>query len=137
MPLYDRVADLPLKIEGYALRALSRTVSSGFERISTIFELFGAGETGEGEDVTYSAEAQVAQQAAGPVLELAGDWTFGSFCEHLGSLDTFPGYEPEMPVYRPSRRWGFESAALALALLQAGTTLHELLGREPEPVTFV
>ena len=63
MPLYDRVADLPLKIEGYALNGLSKTVSSGFERVSTIYELFGAGETGEGEDVTYSAEAQVAQLA--------------------------------------------------------------------------
>jgi L-alanine-DL-glutamate epimerase-like enolase superfamily enzyme len=137
MPLYDRVADLPLKIEGYALRALSRTVSSGFERVSTIYELFGAGETGEGEDVTYSAEAQVAQQAAGPVLELAGEWTFGSFSDHIGTLDTFPGFEPEMPVYRTYRRWGLESAALDLALLQAGTSLHELLGRTPQPVTFV
>src|SRR3954469_7616551 len=137
MPLYDRVADLPLKIEGYALRALSRTVSSGFERISTIFELFGAGETGEGEDVTYSAEAQVAQQAAGPVLDLAGEWTFGSFSEHLGGLDTFPGYEPEMPVYRTYRRWGLESAALDLALLQARTSLHKVLGRDPQPITFV
>ena len=27
MPLYDRVADLPLKIEGYALNGLSKTVS--------------------------------------------------------------------------------------------------------------
>src|SRR3954468_2964459 len=136
MPLYDRVADLPLKIEGYVLRALSRTVSSGFERVSTIYELFGAGETGEGEDVTYSAEAQVAQQAAGPVLELAGEWTFGSFSEHLGAVDPFPGFEPEMHVYRTYRRWGLESAALDLALRQAGTPPHERLGREPEPITF-
>jgi hypothetical protein len=137
MPLYDRVADLPLKIEGYTLRGLSRTVSSGFERVSTIYELFGAGEAGEGEDVTYSAEAQVAQQAAGPVLELAGEWTFGTFSEHLGALDTFPGFEPEMPVFRAYRRWGLESAALDLALRQAGTSLHARVGREPRPITFV
>jgi hypothetical protein len=137
MSLYDRVADLPLKIEGYALRALSKTVSSGFERVSTIYELFGDGATGEGEDVTYSADAQVAQQAAGPVLELAGEWTFGAFSEHIGTLDTFPGYEPEMPVFRTYRRWGLESAALDLALQQAGTSLHALLAREPQPITFV
>ncbi len=137
MPLYDHVSDLPLKIDGYALHALSKTVSSGFERVSTIFELYGGGESGEGEDVTYSADAQVAQQAAGPVLELAGEWTFGSFSEHLGTLETFPGYEPEMPVYRSYRRWGLESAALDLALRQAGAPLHERVGRDPQPITFV
>jgi hypothetical protein len=35
------------------------------------------------------------------------------------------------------RRWGFEAAALDLALRQAGRPLHEVLGREPQPVTFV
>src|SRR3954453_3667333 len=137
MPLYDLVASLPLKIEGYTLEGLARMVSSGFERKSTIFVLRGAGQEGRGEDVTYEAPAHDAQQAAGPVLELAGEWTFDSFSEHLGTLDTFPGYTPEQPVYRSYRRWGFESAALALALRQAGTSLHELLGRTAEPVTFV
>ena len=137
MSLYDRVAGLPLRIDGYGLRGLSRTVSSGFERVSTVFELHGDGRRGEGEDVTYSAEAQVAQQERGPVLELAGEWTFDSFSEHLGGIDTFPGFVPEHPVFRSYRRWGLETAALDLALRQAGTSLHELLGRTPEPVTFV
>ncbi len=35
------------------------------------------------------------------------------------------------------RRWAFESAALDLALRQAGTNLAEALGREPRPVNFV
>jgi hypothetical protein len=35
------------------------------------------------------------------------------------------------------RRWGFEAAALDLALRQNGLVLHEVLGREPRPVTFV
>jgi hypothetical protein len=35
------------------------------------------------------------------------------------------------------RRWGVESAALDLALRQAGQPLWEVLGREPHPVTFV
>ena len=35
------------------------------------------------------------------------------------------------------RRWAFESAALDLALQQAGRPLHEVLGREPRPLGFV
>ena len=38
-PLYELVADLPLRIDGYALERLARTVSSGFERVSTVFVL--------------------------------------------------------------------------------------------------
>lgn len=137
MSLYETIAELPLKIDGYSLERLARVVSSGFERVSTVYALEGAGETGKGEDVTYEAAAQEAQVAAGPVLALAGEWTFDSFSEHLGMLDLFPDYTPEQPVYRSYRRWGFESAALDLALRQAGTSLHETLGRTVEPVTFV
>ena len=35
------------------------------------------------------------------------------------------------------RNWAFESAALDLALRQAGRPLHDVLGREPRPLTFV
>jgi hypothetical protein len=35
------------------------------------------------------------------------------------------------------RNWAFESAALDLALRQAGRSLHEVLGLEPQPVRFV
>ena len=113
-------------------------MSSGFERKSTIIVLQGGGEEGRGEDVTYEPEAHDAQQQAGPVLELAGEWTFDSFSEHLGDARPLPrASRPQQDVYRRYRRWGFESAALDLALRQADTSLHELLGRTPEPVTFV
>jgi L-alanine-DL-glutamate epimerase-like enolase superfamily enzyme len=137
MSTYERVADLPLTIDGYALEGLSRAVSSGFERLTTVIRLRGAGEEGAGEDVTYEAALQVAQQEHGPVLPLAGEWTFDSFSEHLGSLDLFPAGPPDRDVYRNYRRWGFESAALDLALRQAGTSLAEVLGRELRPVRFV
>jgi L-alanine-DL-glutamate epimerase-like enolase superfamily enzyme len=137
MSLYDPIASLPLRIEGYSLEGLVRTVSSGFERKSTVIVLHGGGEEGRGEDVTYEAGAHDAQQQAGPVLDLGGEFTFDAFSEHLGSLDTFPGYTPEQDVYRRYRRWAFESAALDLALRQSDTSLHELLGRTAEPVTFV
>ncbi len=137
MALFDLVADLPLTVEGYTLRGLARAVSSGFERRSTEIALHGGGDEGLGEDVTYEPEAHAAQQELGPVLDLAGEWTFATFSEHVGGLDLFPGFTPGHEVYRSYRRWGFESAALDLALRQAGRTLHEALGREPRPVTFV
>ncbi len=137
MSTYDRVAELPLEIEGYALEALARTVSSGFERLTTVIRLHGAGEQGAGEDVTYEGDDHVAQQEHGPTLELAGRWTVESFSQHLGGLDTFPAGAPKFPVYRNYRRWGFESAALDLALRQAGRSLADAVGREPRPITFV
>ena len=72
MSLYEPIAALPLHIEGYSLERLARTVSSGFERVSTVIALEGGGATGLGEDVTYQAEAHEAQIAAGPILDLAG-----------------------------------------------------------------
>src|SRR5688572_17476760 len=105
MSTYERVADLPLVIDGYALEGFAKTVSSGFERRTTVFRLRGGGEAGLGEDVTYDGESQADQQAQGPVLPLAGSWTLRSFAEHVGGLDTFPGVEPSMPVFRNYRRW--------------------------------
>lgn len=137
MSLYKAVAGLPLRLDGYRLERLCRTVSSGFERVTTVFTLQGAGVEGAGEDVTYEAEAQEAQLATGPVLELAGEWTFAGFSEHLGTLDLFPGFTPGHDVYHRYRRWGLESAALDLALRQAGRALHDVLGRELAPVRFV
>jgi L-alanine-DL-glutamate epimerase-like enolase superfamily enzyme len=137
MTTYASVAELPVHIEGYELEALSRTVSSGFERVTTVFELHGGGEAGLGEDVVYDADAQRAQVAHGATLELAGDWTIDSFSQHLDGLDTFPAGAPQMPVYRNYRRWGLESAALDLALRQAGRSLADVVGREPRPIAFV
>jgi len=137
MSTYDHVADLPLTVDAYTLEGLTRSVSSGFERVTTVIRLSGGGEEGAGEDVTYTAEDQRSQQDAGPVLELAGEWTFDSFSRHLGDLDTFAASGPEQEVFRSYRRWGYESAALDLALRQAGTSLAEAVGREPGPVRFV
>jgi hypothetical protein len=137
MSTYDRVADLPLAIDGYGLEGLVKTVSSGFERVTTVFRLHGGGEEGVGEDVTYDADDHRRQQELGPVLELAGDWTFDSFSAHLAGIDTFPAQAPQFPVFRNYRRWGLESAALDLALRQAGRSLADVLDRELAPVRFV
>jgi L-alanine-DL-glutamate epimerase-like enolase superfamily enzyme len=136
MPTFELLADLPLKVERYELEGLKQNVSSGFERLSTVVHLQGAGHEGVGEDVVYDAEDHVAMQEAGPVQPLAGEYTLGGFCELIDSLDLFP-VAPNRDVSRLYRRWTFHSAALDLALRQAGRSLHEALGRSSEPVTFV
>jgi hypothetical protein len=122
MSLYDAVAGLPLHVEGYELERLELPVSSGFTRVSTVIHLRGAGEEGVGEDVTYDA----AQHPPPADLPLAGEHTLDSLSALLEphGLDDY-------------RRWAFESAALDLALRQAGRSLAEAVGREPRPVRFV
>jgi len=134
---WDLLADLPLRVEDYVLEGRQQDVSSAFTRKSTTIHLRGGGEEGLGEDVVYEAEDHDAQQAAGPLLELGGDWTLRAFCDHLAGLDLFPTKPPERDVSRRYRTWAFESAALDLALRQAGAALHAVLGRETSPVTFV
>jgi L-alanine-DL-glutamate epimerase-like enolase superfamily enzyme len=133
---WDTLAGLELEIEDYALEALQANVSSSFERKSTVIRLRGAGVEGVGEDVTYDAVDQEILQAAGPSLPLAGRHTIASFAELLAGLELFP-QPPQREVSARYRAWAYESAALDLALRQAGTTLHEALGREPRPVRFV
>jgi L-alanine-DL-glutamate epimerase-like enolase superfamily enzyme len=137
MPLYDTLSDLPVRIEGYALEGRERRISDEFTRLTTVVRLHGGGEEGLGEDVTYDPDAQARQQAAGPVLPLAGDWTLDTFSRHLAALELFGGIPPMMPAFLRYRRWAFESAAADLALRQAGRSLAEVLGREPRPVAFV
>ncbi len=54
----------------------------------------------------------------------------------VDGLDLFP-VEPQRDVSRLYRRWTFHSAALDLALRQAGIPLHEALRLHPQPLTFV
>jgi hypothetical protein len=121
---YERFAALPIQIEAYDLERLEKPVTRGFTRVTTVVHLRGGGEEGLGEDVTWPSEHHDREQAAGPVLPLAGSWTLGSYSDGLDLPD-------------PHRRWAYESAALDLALRQAGTTLAEAFGREPRPVSFV
>ena len=136
MSLYDAVKDLPLEIEGYALDLLELQAREDFLRKTTVVRLLGGGEEGIGEDVTYHAEQHDLLQARGLDLPLAGSWTLHSFSEHLATLPLFDA-EPAQHAYYDYRRWGFESAALDLALRQAGRSLGLAIGREPRPVSFV
>jgi hypothetical protein len=136
MSTFDRVRDLRLTVDSYTLDGLEHVISAEFTRKTTLIRLRGVGEEGIGEDVTYDSALQDAQQARGPVLPLAGEWTLESFSAHLDTLPLFDS-EPERHAYVDYRRWGFESAALDLALRQAGRSLGDAVGRTPRPVTFV
>jgi hypothetical protein len=121
---YAPLAGVPLEIESYRLERLEKPVTRGFTRVTTVVRLRGGGEEGLGEDVTWYAEHHDRELAAGAVLPLVGSWTLESYSAAL-----------EMPD--PHRRWAYESAALDLALRQAGATLAEVVGRDPRSVAFV
>jgi L-alanine-DL-glutamate epimerase-like enolase superfamily enzyme len=136
MSAWELLAELPVKIDDYSLQPLQADVSSEFTRKSTVIHLRGAGEEGVGEDVTYDAVDHELLQAAGPILPLAGRFTLASFAERLAGLSLF-GEPPQREVSARYRTWAYESAALDLALRQAGTSLHAALAREPRPVRYV
>ena len=136
MGTYAGVADLPLEVDSYKLEPLELDVSSDFTRVSTVVRLRGGGHEGIGEDVTYEGLDQIAFQDEGPSQPLPGSHTLDSFAGLVGGLDLFPS-PPEREVSHYYRRWAFESAALDLALRQAGQPLAAVLEREASPVTFV
>ena len=119
MPLYDTVKDLPLTVERVEHEPLAFPL--GFmTRRTTVFHLHGSEQEGVGEDVTYEEE----HHQAVTLPDLTGEHTVDSFSQLVADV---PGY----------RRWGLESAALDLAMRQAGLSLAEAVGREPQPVRFV
>jgi L-alanine-DL-glutamate epimerase-like enolase superfamily enzyme len=140
MATYDTVAGLPLTVESVSCEHREVSVRDGaFTRATTIVVLRGAGEEGIGEDVTYDAAAhepfQVRLRAG--ALPLAGEWeNFDAFSRSLDSVELFDA-PPTMNAFTDYRRWALESAALDLALRQAGRSLVDAVGREPRPVSFV
>ena len=124
MSLYDSVRHLPLHVDGYYLEPLEKEVARGFTLRRTVVVLHGRGEEGRGEDVDYDPRTQEAFQADEGKLPFAGEHT----------LESFSLLQSGQAEYR---RWAIESAALDLALRQAGMTLGEAVGREPQELRFV
>jgi len=124
MSTYDDIRTLPLHVDGYYLEPLEKEVARGFTLRRTVVVLHGRGEEGRGEDIDYDPAAQLAFQETGGELPLAGEHT----------LESFSLLQSAQTAYR---RWAFESAALDLALRQAGLSLGRALGREPRSLTFV
>ncbi|HEV7641359.1 MAG TPA: hypothetical protein VGO39_10875, partial [Gaiellaceae bacterium] len=121
---YDAVKDLPLTIEGYDLEPLEQEVARGFTLRRTVVVLRGGGEEGRGEAVDYNPAIQQEFQARRAELPVAGEHTLHSFSLLQSGQTEY-------------RRWALESAALDLALRQAGLPLGEAIGRTAQPVHFV
>jgi hypothetical protein len=125
MSLWDAVSGLTVEVDGYVLERRESRTPSDWTRVTTTVVCSGAGEIGQGEDVTYDAAAHDGVPAD---LALGGDWTLASLSARLDDFESLAeGY----------RRWAFESAALDLALRQNRLGLGEALGREESPVRFV
>jgi len=133
---YDRLAQLPLRIESYELSGHDREFGD-FTRPSTVVHLHGQGKEGIGEDVVYTVLDHIAHRDAGPVHDLSAAQTLGELCDLVGELDLFASAAPEYPASRNYRRWAYESAALDLALRQNRLALWEVAERDPAPLRFV
>ncbi len=133
--LWTAVKDLPITIESSAFETLLPSGPTAMEDFSTTqLRLRGRGEEGLGEQVGMAPTQEGLRASAFPV---AGEWaTLAAFLAHLDTIDMWPE-PPEYDLERNWRRWTFESAALDLALRQSGTSLPEVLGRTPQPLTFV
>jgi hypothetical protein len=132
--LWSLLAGLRVRIDDVSVERRELAVSDTFTRVTTTVLLHGAGETGEGEDVTYTAS----DHDHFPAEEmLAGTWTLEEYSVRVDDLELWPDGEPQMPASVDYRRWAFESAALDLALRQAGTSFAAAVGRPYRPVRFV
>ena len=125
MSLWESLAGLTVKVDGYRLERRESSTPSGWTRVTTTVVLEGDGATGEGEDVTYQPELHDGVPAE---LMLAGTWSLADLSRHLDEFEELTeGY----------RRWAFESAVLDLGLRQNELGLGEALGRKERPVRFV
>src|SRR6201995_320046 len=136
MASYDAIKDLPLAVEECSFEGLQLGLGE-FERLTPVIKLRGAGAEGIGEDVVYDAVDHIGQQSHGPPDGLAHSGSFDEFSKKLDGIALFPAGAPERgDVSADYRRWAYESAALDLALRQAGTNLAAALRREPRPLNF-
>lgn len=132
---WNRLAGLHLQLDGLALEAREQQVAAGFQRGTTVVFLRGNGLEGSGEDVSFGRKERTAFRSFAPALDLAGRGSLREFCRRLDACDLSPG-SPRRAAVRRYRRWAFESAALDLALRQAGLSLPEALERTLAPLRF-
>ena len=116
MSSYDRVRTLPLTVEGeYELEPLGREVARGFTLRRTTIVLRGGGHEGRGEDVDYDPETHQVFLWRRLDMPLPRQRTLSARL----ALQAGVGVSPLGP----------RSAALDLALRQAGRSLAEVVGR--------
>jgi hypothetical protein len=136
MRTWELISELPIEVDGYALEGHEVPFPNGGVRRTTVVRLHGGELSGVGEDVTYDADAQLVLQDAGAEQPLAGTTTLAGFSRLLGGLDLWPGAASQPGASVDYRRWAFESAALDLALRQAGLSVAAAFRRELRPLRF-
>lgn len=134
-PLWEAVRGLSLRVDELVLETLERPTKMGV-RLTTVVRLRGDGHEGVGEDVTYDPFSHAALQAWDGLPDVRGTTTIERFSELFEGVTLFPT-PPEHAVDERYRRWAFESAALDLALRQAGTDWSTAVGRPVGALTFV
>ena len=137
MASFDAIADLPLEIEACEFEGLGVTA----RRVRTADDDRQAARRRRGGDRRgRRLRRRRPHRPAGPRTARGP-----RRLRHLRRVLRAPRRDRPLPgraagargVSRDYRRWAFESAALDLALRQAGTNLAAALGREPRPVNFV
>jgi L-alanine-DL-glutamate epimerase-like enolase superfamily enzyme len=123
--LWTALAPLKVRIDDMTVQRREQPVSSEFTRVTSTVVLQGGDAAGHGEDVTYTPEDHDDFPAD---VMLAGTWTLDEYSRRLDELELWT-HELQMEASRDYRRWAFESAALDLALQQAGRSLAEAVGR--------
>lgn len=121
------LADLPVVIDDAA--CVTRTVdvpAYGGPRPTSVVTVAGAGRTGTGEHVGWTAEAHAAFARTVERWDMRGGWRLGLLVHALRERDV-----------EPYDRAAIEMAALELGLRQRATTLATLAGVTPRPVAVV
>lgn len=132
---WGALRELPLEVAEVELEPRSADAGTMLRR-TTIVHLRGGGHEGLGEDVTYGEEEQLAWLGWAGLPDLTGRWTVGGLSSFVGAQELFPE-PPAQSAWRRYRRWAVESAAVDLALRQAGRSLADALRAEVRPLRFV
>src|SRR6185312_5472326 len=131
--LWSSLSTLQVRIDDWSVQRRELAVSPEFTRVTTTVVLHSGDDTGQGEDVTYTASDHDDFPSG---LMLAGTWSLHDYSRRLDELELWQD-EPEMEASHDYRRWAFESAALDLALRQNDTSFAEAVERAYSPVRFV
>ena len=139
MSTYERIAGLPLRIEGYSLEVRALELAPEFRRLTTVIHLHGGGRGGRrGGRLLRRSRSTTPRPRRARCCPWPATFDLDGFSGHLDGLDLFHAGAPVRPQMSIDyRRWAFESAALDLALRQAGASLADALELTRRPVRFV
>ena len=107
--LWPSIAGLPLVIEACEYERLHAVLAYEFERVTTHVRLVGAGADEPARTCRCFARTAPRCTRPRPPLLLEGEWTLAGFCDHLATLELWPGRRGGRWRCAPLRNWAFES----------------------------